>query len=179
MRRLALLCLPVGALALPAAALAMHATAGDGTLVVQNGNAPTKVAVVTLVINGTVIGHVASGSIGQNDTVVVDDANNTGNVAASGLPGAYLSKTSTSDATGPGTTWKLSGSDFRFRAADGVYKVTIYGSGVDLFAVGQGQVVIQGESDATISDGRYSLNGKDWHSLPAQASDWLKIASSG
>lgn len=179
MRRLALLCLPVGALALPAAALAIGTSAGDGTLVVQGGSAPAQVAVVTLVVNGTVIGHVSSGSPDQSDTVVVDDANNTGNVAASGLTGAYLSKTSTSDATGPGTTWKLSGSDFRFRAADGVYKLTVYGSGIDLFAVGTGKVVIQGQPDTKVSDGKYSLNGADWRSLPAQASDWLKIASSG
>jgi hypothetical protein len=179
MRRLALLCLPFGALALPAAALAFSAAAGDGTLVVQDGSAPAKVAVVTLVVNGTVIGHVASGSPGTNDTVVVDDANNTGNVAASAGSGAYLTKTSTSDSTGPGTRWKFAGSDFRFRAADGVYKVTIYGSGVDLFAVGQGQVVIQGQPEAAIADGRYSLNGGSFHSLPAQASDWLKISSNG
>jgi hypothetical protein len=179
MRRLAFLCLPFGALALPAAALAVGTAAGDGTLVVQNGGAPSKVAVVTLVIDGTVIGHVASGSPGTNDTVVVDDANNTGNVVASAGTGAYLTKTSTSDSTGLGTKWKFAGSDFRFRAADGVYKVTIYGSGVDLFAVGKGQVVIQGQSDTTIPDGRYSLNGDDFHSLPAQATDWLKITTSG
>ena len=179
MRRFVVLSVPLGALALPAAALAFGAAAGDGTLVVQNGSAPVKAAVVTLVISGTVIGHVASGSPGQNDVVVVDDANNTGNVAASAASGAYLSKTSTADATGLGTKWKLSGSDFRFRAADGVYKVTVYGSGVDLFAVGKGQVVIQGQPDTSLPDGRYSLNGDDWHSLPAQASDWLKITSSG
>lgn len=176
MRRLALLCLPLGALALPAAALAISSSAADGTLVVQNGSAPAKVAVVTLVINGTVIGHVDSGSPGQSDTLYVVDANNTGGVGASGPD---LTKTSAFDQTTGGTRWKLSGSDFRFRAADGVYKITVYGSGVDLFAVGQGQVVIQGQSDASMYDGKYSLNGGDFHSLPVQASDWLKITSSG
>ena len=176
MRRLALLCLPLGALALPAAALAVHTAAGDGTLVVQSGGAPAKAAVVTLVINGTVIGHVSSGSPDQSDTVVVDDANNTGNVAATGV---YLTKSSTTDDTQTGTKWTFSGSDFRFRAAAGVYKVTVYGSGVDLFAVGTGKVVIQGQSDPKVPDGTYSLNGADWRSLPAKASDWLKIASSG
>lgn len=176
MRRVALLCLPLGALALPAVALAVGTAAADGTLVVQDGSAPAKVAVVTLVVDGTVIGHVSSGSPGQSDTVVVDDANNTGNVAATGV---YLTKSSTIDETQTGTKWRFSGSDFRFRAADGIYKVTVYGSGVDLFAVGTGQVVIQGQSDATVPDGRYSLNGHDWRSLPAQASDWLKITSNG
>lgn len=176
MRRLALLCLPLGALALPAAALAVGAAVGDGTLVIKAGNAPAKVAVVTLAIDGTVIGHVSSGSPDQKDTVYIVDANNTGDVGSSGID---LTKTSGADPLTSGTKWKLSGSDFRFRAADGVYKVTIYGSGVDLFAVGQGKVTLVGGPDPSVPDGRYSLNGGDWHSLPAQATDWLKITSNG
>jgi hypothetical protein len=171
MRRLAILCVPFGVLAVPAAALAFTAAAGDGSLVVKNGGAPAKTAVVTLVINGTAIGHVSTGSPDQVDTVVIVDANNTGDVAASASTGATLAKTSIPDT--------LTGSDFRFRAAGGLYKVTIYGSGVDLFAVGQGKATLQGSPDPSTADGRYSINGADWHSLPAQASDWLPIASSG
>jgi hypothetical protein len=183
MRRLAFVCLPLCVLALPAAAFAYSATATDGTLVVQNGTGPAKTAVVTIVITGTVIGHVSSGSPDQNDTVIVEDVDNTGNVAASASLGNYLTKTTAAD-TNPNfpstaTRTKLVGSDFRFRAPDGVYKVTIYGSGVDLFAVGQGRVMLQGQADPTVSDGLYSINGRDFRSLPAQASDWLQIASSG
>jgi hypothetical protein len=179
MRRLALLCLPIGALAVPAAALAFTAATGDGSLVVKNGTGPAKAAVVTLVINGTVIGHVSSGSPDQVDTVVIVDANNTGNVAASSSTNSSLTRTSSIDPTYQAPKTKLVGSDFRFRAASGVYRVTIYGAGVDLFAVGQGKVTLQGSADSTVSDGHYSINGGDWHSLPAQASDWLPIASSG
>jgi hypothetical protein len=179
MRRLAILCVPFGVLAVPAAALAFTAAAGDGSLVVKNGGAPAKTAVVTLVINDTAIGHVSTGSPDQVDTVVIVDANNTGDVAASASTGATLAKTSIPDTLTGGTRTKLVGSDFRFRAAGGLYNMTIYGSGVDLFAVGQGKATLQGSPDPSTADGRYSINGADWHSLPAQASDWLPIASSG
>jgi hypothetical protein len=171
MRRLLITTLGLIALALPAAAYSVGSATGDGTLVVKSGSAPAKVAVVTLVINGTAIGHVSTGSPDQVDTVVIDDPNNTGDIGASGTNGAFLSKTSVS-----ATRTKLVGSDFRFRAANGVYKVWVYGAGVDVFAVGTGRVVLQG-TPASTSDGRYSLNGGDWHSLPAQPTDWLQIVN--
>jgi hypothetical protein len=171
MRRLVIIGLGLAALVVPAAAFALVSAPGDGTIVVKGGTAPAKVAVVTLVINGTAIGHVSTGSPDQVDTVVIDDPNNTGDIGASGTNGAFLSKTSVST-----TRTKLVGSDFRFRAANGVYKVWVYGSGVDVFAVGQGRVILQG-SPGSGSDGKYSLNGLDWHSLPAQPTDWLQIAN--
>jgi hypothetical protein len=175
MRRVAILCLPVLALALPATALALRAAASDGTLVVQNGTAPRGLAVVTLVINGTAIGHVSTGSPDQVDTVVIDDPNNTNNIGASVTNGAPSLTRKTISAT----ETKFIGSDFRFRAADGVYKVWIYGSGVSVFAVGKGTVVLQGSPDAGAADGKYSLNGQDWRSLPAVPTDLLKITSGG
>jgi hypothetical protein len=177
MRRLAFVCLPLCALALPAAALAHSASSSDGTLVIQNASAPKGVAVMTLTIKGTVLGHVSSGSPDQKDVVYIVDANNTGGVGASGVD---LTKTSGLDQPTDGTRWKLTGSDFRFRAASGVYKVWVYGSGVDLFAVGQGNVTIQGEpSSSSTPDGWYSIDGQDRQSLPAAASDLLPIASGG
>jgi hypothetical protein len=175
MRRLAILCLPVLALVLPATALALRAAAGDGTLVVKNGTAPRGLAVVTLVINGTAIGHVSTGSPDQVDTVVIDDPNNANNIGARVTNGAPSLTRKTISAT----ETKFIGSDFRFRAADGVYKVWIYGSGVNVFAVGKGTVVLQGSPDQGAADGRYSLNGDDWRSLPAVPTDLLKITSSG
>ncbi len=175
MRRLAMLCLPVIALALPATALALHDASGDGTLVVKNGTAPRGVPVVTLVINGTAIGHVSTGSPDLADKVVIDDPNNTNDIGASLTNGApSLTRTTLSD-----TKTSFVGSDFRFRAAGGVYKIWVYGSGVDIFAVGKGTVVLQGSPDSSGPDGRYSLNGTDWHSLPAVPTDLLKITASG
>jgi hypothetical protein len=182
MRRLAFVCLPLCALALPAVAFAYTAgAAGDGTLVVQNGNGPAKGAVMTLTIEGTAIGQVSTGSPDQSDTVVIVDANNTGNVAASATPGATLEKVQgpNSDTNVGGTKTKLVGSDFRFRAASGLYKVIIYGSGVSVFAVGTGTVTVQGSPGSSTSDGRYSIDGGDFHSLPSQPSGSLAIPATG
>jgi hypothetical protein len=175
MRRLAILALPVLALVLPATALALHdANTADGTLVVKNGSAPRGVPVVTLSIEGTAIGHISTGSPDQVDTVVVYDPNNTNDIGASITNGApSLTRSTISD-----TKTKFVGSDFRFRAAGGVYKIWIYGSGVDVFAVGAGKVTLQGLPDSN-ADGRYSINGGDWRSLPAAPSDLLQFGSSG
>ena len=175
MRRFAIFCLPLVALVAPATALALsNAKTTDGQLVVQDGSAPRGVTVVTLSINGTAIGHVSTGSPGQFDRVVIYDANNTNDIGASATNGAFLSKTVSQSEQ----TTKLVGSDFRFRAAGGVYKIWIYGSGVDLFAVGDGKVTLQG-LDSGNNDGRYSINGGDWRSLPAVPSDLLHFGSSG
>jgi len=173
MRRLAIVGLLASVLAVPAAAAAFGDSSGDGTLVVHSGSAPRSIPVVTLVIQGTALGHVSSGS-DQLDKVVIDDPNNTGDIAASSTTGAVVPVTrkSVSD-----TETKFVGSDFRFRAAGGVYKIWIYGSGVDVFAVGRGTVVLQGMSDGS-ADGWYSVNGGPQRSLPSAPSDMLPIASS-
>jgi hypothetical protein len=174
MRRLAIFCLPLIALAIPATALALgDLKTSDGTLVVKNGGAPHGVTVVRLGIVGTVIGHVSTGSPDQLDTVVIYDQNNTNDVGASATNGSVLTKSSPAD-----QKTKLVGSDFRFRAADGPYTIWIYGSGVDLFAVGAGKVTLQGLPDSS-TDGRYSINGGDWRSLPAVPSDLLRFGTSG
>ena len=174
MRRFAILCLPVLALALPATALGLRAAADDGTLVVKNGSAPPGVAVVTLSINGTAIGHVSTGSPDQFDKVIIYDPNNTNDIGASPTNGALtITRTQISD-----TKTRFVGSDFRFRVANGVYKVWIYGTGVDLFAIGNGKATLQGMG-AGSGDGRYSLDGGDWHSLPGVPSDLLQFPTSG
>lgn len=173
MRRLALLALSAVALAVPAAAWALHDTPGDGTLVVRNGVAPRGVPVATLVIVGTAIGHVSTGSPDQLDKVVIENDTlppGAGDVGASAANGTYLARTSSGD-----NRTRLVGSDFRFRAAGGTYKIWIYGAGVDLFAVGRGTVVLQGMPSTGTADGSYSLNGQGWRSLPAAPSDLLQI----
>ena len=175
MRRAALLSVLLTALAVPAAAYALRDSAGDGTLVVHDGTAPRGVPVVFLVINGTAIGQVSTGSPGELDTVIIDDVNNTGNIGASLTNGSpVLTRKTISD-----TETKFTGSDFRFRAAAGWYRIWIYGSGVDMFAVGQGKVTLQGTPGAGITDGQYSFNGGAWRSLPPIPSDWLPIKAAG
>jgi hypothetical protein len=60
------------------------------------------------------------------------------------------------------------GSDFRFSAIGGAYRVVVWGSGVYLFAGGQGTVKLQGSSVYRGSDGAYSVNGGSFRSLPAR-----------
>ncbi|MGH2999749.1 MAG: hypothetical protein ACRDNM_10650 [Gaiellaceae bacterium] len=176
MRRLAILCLPLIALVAPATALALGdgSSSNDGTLVVKSASAPRTVPVVTLVINGTALGHVSTGSPDQTDTVVIDDPNNTNDIGASITSGGNpLTRKTVST-----TETKFVGSDFRFRAAGGTYKIWIYGSGVDVFAVGKGTVIVQGQSDSS-TDGWYAIDGGARHSLPAVPSSLLTFPLGG
>lgn len=157
------------ALALPAAAAAhLGRTVGpnDGTLVVQggdNGDGDGKLArpVVTLVISGFVIGKVSGeGRIAIYDLDPSDQSNPEVSGAGAGKNATFTAADGTQVA---GTAW--AGTTFTFRAVRGTYRVVIYGSDVYLFAGGQGQVWFTGQADGT-PDGRYSINGGDWTSLP-------------
>jgi hypothetical protein len=152
----------VAALAVPATALALHLGPGDGTLVVQSGSAPRGTAVVTLVITGVAIGQISG-----YGRVVIDDP--TGDFIPEVTSTNYVWHRS----SGTEETW--AGSSFRFRAVGGTYKITIYGQDVDLVASGQGTVVLAGSPDAPTTDGRYSLNGQDFRSLPATPTKQLRI----
>jgi hypothetical protein len=162
MRRTVVIYASLLALAAPVTALAISAASGDGTLVVKNGSGPRGTPVVTLVIRGAAIGHIFDGSI------VIDDLN-PGDGFTPEVTGASWRK----DVGGTVTKWR--GVDFRFRTVGGSYKITIYGSGVDLVASGYGTVVLTGSSETPTLDGRYSLNGQDFKSLPATPTKQLTI----
>jgi len=175
MRRLAFIFLAFSALAVPAAALAATATAGDGTLVVKNGQAPDsgpdKAPVVRLTINGSVIGQVT----GQGRIIIDGGAKSTPPEVTS--TGALTTKDSALSDTA--TVW-LGGPDgFKFRAVGGTYTIVIFGSDVSLVAVGTGSAVLAGMPDLGTGDGRYSLNGDPWKSLPGAPTKQLSIGSSG
>jgi len=155
MRRLALICASSFALVVPAAALAASASPGDGSLVVKNGSAPKGVPVITLVIKGAAIGRVTG--LG---TIVIDDA--TPQDSFSPEVTGWDSHKDVDTAT------RWVGVGMKFRAVGGTYKITIYGSGVYLSAIGQGRVVsLAGIPDQTSGDGVYSFNGDPFKSLPA------------
>jgi hypothetical protein len=165
MRRLVVIFAFAVALAAPASTLASHASIGDGTLVVQNGAAPKGVPVVAMTINGAVIGHVGHGRI------VIDDPtpNNRESPEVTGWESRKDGPTATAQ------TW--SGIDMSFRAVDGTYYVLVYGSDVDLVAVGRGSVTLAGTPDTPIGDGKYSLNGDPFRSLPGTPTKLLTIGS--
>ena len=166
-RQTVVICASLVALLAPAAALAVQEGSGDGTLVVKDGSAPKGVAVVTLAIQGAVIGHVA----GRGRLVIED------------LTGTFVPEVTNYDwhkTSGLGEdTWV--GTDFRFRAVGGTYKITIYGQDISLVASGQGSAVLTGLPDAPAADGRFSLNGSLFRSLPATPTRPLLIptASTG
>jgi len=165
MRRYALVSAALLALGAPAAAWALTQGPNDGTLVVKDGTAPKGVPVVTLVITGAAIGHITNYA-----TIVIDD-------------------TTTNDPYGPEVTnsdWhkdvsdtatKWGGTNMKFRAVGGTYKITIYGSDVDLSAVGRGVVTLAGMPDTPSGDGTYSLNGDPARSLPATPTGKLTIGA--
>jgi hypothetical protein len=58
------------------------------------------------------------------------------------------------------------GSNFRFRATGGLYRVVVRGSGVYVFAGGIGTVWLQGSSADPRRDGMYSVDDSKFRSLP-------------
>ena len=158
MRRLVLTSVCLLALAVPAAALAARVAPGDGTLVVRNaddGDGVDGRPVVVLVVHGSVIGRITDqGRIRIDD--LAQGGDNTPEVS-----GATWHK----EVNTIGTIW--GGTALRFRAVSGWYRVTIWGSKVNLFSIGNGKVTLIGQPDTPIGDGVFSLDGAAFASLPA------------
>jgi hypothetical protein len=160
MRRIALISLALAALAAPAAAVAAGTTAlDDGVLVVKNASAPKGTAVVELTITGSVIGQTTDQS-----RIVID----------TGPKGAQPEVTSATqvpvknpDLTPTAQAW-ASPDGLKFRIVGATKAVVlIYGSGVNLVAIGTGTVTLAG-MPADPSDGWFAINGGDHHSMPGQ-----------
>lgn len=166
MRRRIVLGACLAALALPAAVSAMLTAPGDGSLVVKNASGPRNLPVVALTITGAAIGHIGSGRI------TIDDPTPTNGISPE-VTGAEWRKDSTLSDTAQ--TW--GGIDFKFRAVGGHYTILIYGSGVDVVALGKGTVTVAGLLDNPLTDGTYSLNGGDFHSLPGLPTKLLTIGT--
>ena len=175
MRRLVLMLSALAALVAPVAALAAHQAAGDGTLVVRNGAAPTDPPVPTPVVQLTITGSVI-GEVKNAWGKIVIDAGTSGNgVEVTGAGTAH-------DVAVPkGTTaqWWSSLDGFKFRAVGGKFTILIYGSHVNLVAVGTGKVQLAGMPDMQTGDGRYSFNGDPFVSLPGTPTKVLSIGSDG
>jgi len=174
MRRLTVILALATAIVVPAIAAAGTGGAGDGSLVVKNGQAPYTpgvaggTPVVQLTITGSVIGQV-----GGTGKLVIDagpnaDPNSEPIVTGAGLP-------SDSKVSDTAQVWK--GTGFKFRAVGGTYTVLVYGTQVNLVAVGTGTVRLAGMPDTPSGDGRYSLNGNDFVSLPGAQTDKRSIAA--
>lgn len=180
MRRLALTCAFLVALALPTSGLALYAAPGDGTLVVRgadNGDGAGSGArpVVTVVINGFAIGQIS----GEGRIAIYDlDPTDANAPEVTGATWHRDVQTKVGDTTLNGTTWGGTGPGFKFRAI-GTYRIVIYGSGVYVFSSGHGRVWFNGQPDPTANDGQYSLDGKDFVPIPLKGSQLIGVSSNG
>lgn len=164
MRRILLSCALLAVLTLPAAAAARASVPGrPGYVVVRKAAGDGGVngpPVITLVVRGFMLGRVSQE--GRVDIVQLPSV--TGEGAPQVTPGV-----STRAIRWHGFTGKeFSGSSFRFRAMGGLYRVVVRGSGIYLFAGGRGHVTLRGSSVYPRDDGRFSVDGGTFRSLPAK-----------
>ncbi|HEY2372388.1 MAG TPA: hypothetical protein VGH82_07550 [Gaiellaceae bacterium] len=169
MRRLPVIVAVGAALAVPVVALAATGASQDGSLVVHNGQAPVGTPVLVLSITGSVIGNVDHG------TIKID-----GGPLDAGSPKAPQVTSGARCVTPDGDTKQTcKGDNFSFRAVGGHYTLLVYGTGVDVVAVGTGWGKIAGIPDLGAGDGKYSVNGADFVSLPGLQTDKLLIGTNG
>jgi hypothetical protein len=138
------------ALALPAAAWALKALPGDGSLVVDNAR-----GVVIVRAKGGIIGRFDSGRLIVEDPIEGDGS------------GPIVYGADRIRELGPKSTLYI-GEDVRFRLIGGLYRVQIQAIGVDVSAVGRGTVVLDG-SGFTEQPGRFSINGGSFQPMPNAA----------
>lgn len=166
MRRILLLLASAAVLALPGAAAARarsHAPT-SGFLVVRNALNDGGVAagpVATIVVHGFVIGRIA-----QEGAVEIYHFNSTSDALLAQASGFDVSRERVTYRTQPGT--RFSGSDFRFRAVGGFWRVVVYGAGVSLYAGGVGTVHLHGSVEYPRADGKYSFDGARFISMPSR-----------
>jgi hypothetical protein len=168
MRRILLSCAILGLLALLPAAASARAQAGarPGYLVVQNAAGDGGVngrPVVTLVVRGFVLGSVKQQDEARIDVYQLPSRGGQG--APQGAGAGDWSRKAVRWRTLSGT--EFYGNGYRFRAMGGFYRVVVRGSGVYLFAGGRnGSVTFRGSSSNPYSDGKYSIDGGRFRSLP-------------
>jgi hypothetical protein len=164
MRRTLLSCVLLALLVPAVAAARATAPAKAGFLVVRKAAGDGGVdgrPVATVVVHGFVLGRVSHEA--RVEVVQLPSA------AGQGAPQVRGADVSTKAVKWHGFTGKrYSGSDFRFRAMGGYYRVVVRGSGVYLFVGGQGHVTLRGSSVYRHADGTFSVDGRAFRSLPAR-----------
>lgn len=138
-------------LALPAAAGALIAGPGDGSLVVENAQ-----GVVTLNLRGGIIGRFDQGTLEIYNPVANDG------------PAPVVRGYQQVRDLGPRRKQYSGEGDVRFRLIGGVFRVRITAIGLDVSAVGRGSAVLDGTGFAD-QPGRFSLNGGPFQQMPGTA----------
>ena len=165
MRRILLLLAGAAVLALPvaAAARAHSHRAAPGFLVVRGAltdGGVTGRPVATVVVSGFVLGHIAQ----EGAVELYPFGSSTGSLATQAA-GVNVSRRAVKWRGHDGT--RFGGSDFRFRAVGGVWRVVVYGAGISLYAGGKGVAHLHGSVAYPGTDGVYSFNGGRFVSLPS------------
>jgi hypothetical protein len=157
-----LACAAIVAVPADAAAGSQAHSSSPGFLVVRNGfsdDGVTGKPVAIVAVQGFVLGHIA-----QEGAVKIFHFGS-GSASLAQVSGVDVSRQAvTYHGVQQGT--KFSGSDFRFRAVGGVWRVVVYGAGVSLYAGGNGTVKLHGSVHYPRDDGHYSLDGGPFVSLP-------------
>jgi hypothetical protein len=166
MRRILISCATLAVLLLPAASSAGAVRqARPGLLVVRNAAGDRGIfghpVVTVAVVKGFVLGRVSRAEA-RVDVFQLPTTGGEGGPQAA--PAVKTRDVRWHHVRGK----EYRGSGFRFSAIGGAYRVVVWGSGVSLFAGGQGTVKLQGSSVYRGSDGVYSVNGGSFRSLPAQ-----------
>jgi hypothetical protein len=146
MRRLILICLLAAGI-VPASALATQFAPGDGTLAVRNAGNDAGQLVVALSVAGATLGQVDRGRI---------------TILPAPGPEPEVTGAERQIDRADGSTVYI-GMGIRFRAITGTFRARIYGTGIDINAVGQGTVRLFG---TPFSTGKFALNGGAWTPLP-------------
>lgn len=165
MRRILLTCALLLVGVLPAAAAARASgLARPGYVVVRRAVSDGGVngrPVVTVVVRGFVLGRVSLEA--EVDIYHLPTA------SGQGAPQVKGADVSTSKIRWHGLPGKrYTGSNFRFRATGGFYRVVVRGAGVYVFAGGRGKVWLRGSSAKQKADGMYSVDGSAVRSMPTQ-----------
>jgi hypothetical protein len=168
MRRILFSCALLALLALPAAAAARaSAPAKPGYLVVRGGlddRGANGRPAATIVVTGFVLGRISQEARvdifqlprGGGQVQVKGTDVSTRPVRWQGADGFRL------------TGKEYTGSNFRFRAMGGLFRVVVRGAGIYLFAGGTGAVWLRGSSVYPNADGKFSVNGSTPRSLPTR-----------
>jgi hypothetical protein len=168
MRPILLICALLAVLTPAAAAAPASTSAKHGYLVVRKAAGDGGVSgrpVATVIVKGFVLGSVFRE--GKVDIIQLPSVNGQG--APQVTPPAATRSIRWHAHGGHVFTGKeFSGSNFRFRALGGSYRVVVRGSGIYLFAGGRGTVTLRGSSVYKNADGKYSVNGGRFRSLPAK-----------
>lgn len=161
MRRTLLLAV-LAALAVPAAALALKAAPGDGTLSVREGD-----GTIQLELRGAIIGRIGSGTLWLDDP-------KSGLCDEQLVFGADVESTRAVYSKGE---YELrcvyTGTNMRFRLVGGDHDISIVrGRDVAISAVGRGTAFLRGRGAISgLPDGTYSVDGRDYVSLPDAGRD--------